>query len=96
MRRRQTTARNVVPVDHLLYEDDARRFEHADLGALEERELWADRVLVEHALARLIFCRVRPRHLDRDQTDQAWLSARSCRLRDELARRRAARGRHAA
>ena len=45
---RRSVARSVVPVDHLLCEDDARRFRHADLGALDERGLWADRVLVEH------------------------------------------------
>ena len=96
MTSRRPAARNVVPVDRFLHEDDARRFQHADLGELEERELWAERTLVEHELARLIFTRARPRFLDSELTDQDWLVARSGRLRDELARRRDRRGRHAA
>ena len=85
-----------MPPSHLLNEADATRFRHADIGGLSKTELWAERVLVEHELARLIFQRVRPLFLDDTQTDQGWLAARSCRLRDELARRRPTRGRHAA
>jgi len=92
-----TAVRNVVPVDRCLHEDDNRRFRHADLGELSESQLWAERVIVDNELARLIFNRVRPRFLDSQQTDQSWLAARSGRLKDEITRRRDGRGRrHAA
>ena len=94
--KRRLPARHIVPVDHLLHEDDARRFRHADVGELRDTELWAERVLVEQELARVIFNHARPRFLDPEQTDQQWLAARAGRLRDELAKRRTARGRHAA
>ena len=94
--RRHTSARPILPVDHLIHEADACRFRHADLAALEDRELWAERVLVDQELARLIYEHARPRWFDHEQSDQGWLAARSGRLRDELAKRRAARGRHAA
>ena len=93
---RRPPTRHIVPVDHLLHEDGARRFRHADLGELSERQLWAERVLVEAELARLIFTESRPRFLDPEQTDLDWLAARSGRLREELAKRRAVKGRHAA
>ena len=88
--------RKVVPVEHLLYEDEARRFQHLDLAELTERELWADRVLVDQELAGLVFNRARPQWFDSEQSDQDWLAARGVRLRDELAKRKARRGRHAA
>jgi len=89
--------RKVVPVEHLLYEDEARRFQlYLDLAELTERELWADRVLVDQELAGLVFNRARPQWFDSEQSDQDWLAARGVRLRDELAKRKARRGRHAA
>ena len=89
--------RKVVPVEHLLYEDEARRFQlYLDLAELTERELWADRVLVDQELASLVFNRARPQWFDSEQSDQDWLAARGVRLRDELAKRKARRGRHAA
>ena len=90
------TARSVVPNAHVLHEGDARRFRHVDLAELSEGQLWAERVMVEHELARLIFTESRPRFLDPEQSDQDWLAARSGRLRDELSKRRAGKGRHAA
>ena len=94
--RRQTRARPIVPVGHLLHEDEARRCQHVDLAGLTERQLWAEQRIVDNELARLTFNDVRPRRLNDEESDQSWLAARSCRLRDELAKRRAARGRHAA
>jgi hypothetical protein len=88
--------RKVLPVEHLLYEDEARRFQHLDLAELTERELWADRVLVDQELASLVFNRARPQWLDSEQSDQDWLAARAGRFRDELAGRKDRRGRDVA
>ena len=92
---RDVIPRSVVPVRHLLDEDDHHRFHHVDLGGLTERQLWAEHKIVDAELAILTFNNTRPRRLDGDQTDQDWLDARSCRLGDERTKRRAARGRHA-
>ena len=89
-------ARSIVPFTHLLHEDGAQRCQHTDLAGLTERQLWAERHVVDNELARLTFNDVRPRRLTDEQTDQGWLASRSCRLRDELAKRRGQRGRHAA
>ena len=94
--RRDASARNVVPVDFLLFEEDMLRIRHADLAGLDEQQLWAERVVVEHELARLIFNRIRPVFLDHALTDRQWLAGRAGRLRDEMAKRRATRGRYAA
>jgi hypothetical protein len=91
--RRSGSLRSVVPAERFLHEEDSRRFRHVDLAAFDEAQLWSERRMVEQELARLIFRRARPRLLDPDQTDQDWLAARACRLRDELAKRSAARGR---
>ena len=92
---RDVIPRPVFPVRHLLDEDDCRRLHHVDLGGLTERELWAEQRMVENELARLTFNNIRTRRLDDDQTDQDWLAARLCRLRDERAKRKTARDTHA-
>ena len=89
-------ARSVAPVDHCLSEGASRRLRHTDVGQLSDLEIWAEQLLVERELAELTFNRVRPQFLDSEQTVQDWLAARSCRLRGELANRRAKRGTHVA
>ena len=53
-------------------------------------------IFVDQELAGLVFNRARPQWFDSEQSDQDWLAARGVRLRDDLAKRKARRGRHAA
>ena len=63
--------RNVVPVDHLLYEDDSRRFQHADL-------LGMDKYVLQRELARLA------QRLLWDASPHPWLHERQEAIRHAL------------
>jgi hypothetical protein len=73
------------PLDTL---EQAARWHHRDLeqGALEVRRLWAERQLIEHELARRLYCHRRPQivYVRADGapvSDVDWLEERARRLR---------------
>jgi hypothetical protein len=83
----------LVVADPFLSEEEQERFFHRDVEDLAPRDLWAEMVTVENALAVKVFSRRRPKvvglapHL---MTEIEWLQARRAVLKRELARRRKA------
>lgn len=81
--------RPLIP-DPFNSEEQARRFQHADLGDLSSRELWSERVMLEVALAARVAQRVRPSILvawPDVVDDRTWLVARIHALIREQQRR---------
>jgi len=81
----------VIP-DPCVSDVEADRFVHRDIPRLSDRQLWAEKHLIDLELAhviaygkpRLIFC------VNELVNDQQWLEERSRRLQTELRRRREA------
>lgn len=64
--------------------EQERRFRHRDITELTAAQVWAERVLIGHRLAELLFARERERVIyiadEGAITDQSWLRERLRRL----------------
>ena len=90
--RRQRKSFSIIP-NPFASDREAQRFEHLDLASLSERQIWAEKQIVDLQLARLI-AYGRPRLIfcvDDFVHDQEWLEERSRRLQTELRRRKGQR-----
>ena len=80
--------------DPIASDESFAMFCHRDIPQLDARQIWAERLQVEHELARRIAAHLRPRIVfvdphDGPIDDLDWLSERVRRLRTEERRRRA-------
>jgi hypothetical protein len=86
MQRIHRKASSRVLPDRLRSFEDDQRYHHHDLKHRTPAQLWAEALILQHALARLVFLDARPLLMDHEtgQTDQRWLRDRIGRIKTAL------------